>query len=55
MRTDESRTANPSHDTQLQDHLVDQMWTAMEKRDHEGKRSSLLALIAHLRSTLDEV
>jgi len=45
MKEPEERVASPSHDTQLQDHLMDEFLSAMEGHDHAHKREALLALI----------
>lgn len=45
IREDEERVVNPSSDTQLQDHLVDQLMVAIEKNNHEGRRDALMALV----------
>lgn len=45
IREDEERVVNPSHDAQLQDHIVDKLMTALEKKDSAGIRDALMALV----------
>lgn len=45
IRVDEERVVNPSHDAQLQDHLVDQLLMAMEKGDSPAIRDALMSLV----------
>lgn len=47
----EERVVNPSHDRQLQDHLMDELLSAMEHKNPQGKREALMALV---RSILTE-
>lgn len=49
-REPEERVANPSYETQLEDHLVDEILVAMESHDSKGLREALQALIEHIRS-----
>lgn len=46
----EERVVNPSHDTQLQDHLVDEIMMAMEKKDSSSLRDALMALIQNIKN-----
>lgn len=41
----EERVGNPSHDTKLQDHLIDELLVSMEGMDPGHKREALLALV----------
>lgn len=41
----EERVANPSHDTQLQDHLIDELMVAFEKKDPSRIAESIKGLI----------
>ena len=41
----EERVANPSYDTQLQDHLIDEFLLALEKKDPVQLREAIKALI----------
>lgn len=44
------KVVNPSYDKQIEDHLMDELLVALEKK-HSGKlRESLVALIQHLKS-----
>jgi len=49
-REPEERVVNPSHDRQLQDHLIDEILVALEKKDSSGLRDALKALIENIRS-----
>lgn len=50
MKEPREQIANPSHDTQLQDHLADEMLLAHEAKDHRRMRQALCALIMHYRN-----
>lgn len=54
MRKEREQVANPSHDTQLQDHLLDEMLMARESKDHSRFHQSLMALIRHLMMEEDD-
>jgi hypothetical protein len=49
-REPEERVVNPSYDTQIEDHLVDEIFVAMEKKHVSKFREALIALIEHLHS-----
>lgn len=51
------RIVNPSHDTQLQDHLIDEVLIAAEKKDARKFREAIEALIYAIRNedTKDDV
>lgn len=49
-REPEERVVNPSHDRQLQDHLMDEVLRAVEKKNGEHLRESLVELIRCIRS-----
>lgn len=44
-REPEERVVNPSHDLQLQDHLVEEFLRAHAHKDHSKMREALVALI----------
>ena len=46
----EERVVNPSHDRQLQDHLIDEILVCLEKKDSSGLRDALKALIENIRN-----
>lgn len=48
----EERVANPSHDTQLQDHLVDEAFVSYQKADPRRFRESMTALIQMIKSEM---
>lgn len=41
----EERVVNPSSDKQLQDHLMDELLSAMEHKDSKRRREAMVALI----------
>lgn len=49
-REPEERVANPSHDTQLQDHLVEEVLIAREHKNSRHLREALMALIHSIRN-----
>ena len=49
-RETEERVVNPSHDTQLQDHLMDELMIALEKRDAGSLRSAIMALVHSIQN-----
>lgn len=49
-REPEERVVNPSHDEQLQDHLVEEILMAREHKDNRKFRESLMALIRCIRN-----
>lgn len=50
VREDEERVANPSYDTQLQDHLVDELFKAFESKNAGHIREALMALIHSIKN-----
>lgn len=46
----DERVANPSYDTQIEDHLMDEILVALEKKHVAKLRESIVALIQHIRS-----
>ncbi len=46
----EERVVNPSYDTQLQDHILDEILLALEKRDATRMREALIALVHSIRN-----
>lgn len=44
-REPEERVVNPSHDLQLQDHLIEEFMRGYEKGEHSKMREALVALI----------
>jgi hypothetical protein len=51
---DEVRVVNPSHDTQLQDHLIDEVMSAMEASDNRKLKEAVLALIENILNEGDD-
>jgi hypothetical protein len=49
-REPDEKVVNPSYDTQIEDHLMDELLVALEKRDSSKLRENLVALIQHLQS-----
>jgi hypothetical protein len=49
----EERIVNPSYDTQLQEHLIEEIVKALEERDHKGLHEALSALIENILSEDD--
>lgn len=49
-REPEERVVNPSHDRQLQDHLMDEVLVALEHKDHAGLREALVALAHSIKN-----
>lgn len=49
-KDEEVRIVNASHDTQLQDHLVDEILMAMESKDSGQLREALMALIENIKN-----
>jgi len=50
----EERTVNPSHDKQLEDHLIEELMIALEHKETSKLKESLMALIQHIMSQGDE-
>jgi hypothetical protein len=50
LKETEERVANPSHDTQLQDHLVEEILISHEHKDHRRMREALMALIRMMKN-----
>ena len=50
VREDEERVANPSYDTQIQDHLIDEILVALAEKSGAKLRSALKALIQHIKT-----
>jgi hypothetical protein len=48
MKETREQIANPSHDTQLQDHLLDEMLMARESKDSRRLHGAMTALIRQL-------
>ena len=48
-REDEERVANPSYDKQIQNHLVEELLQAIEKKDYSRLREALVALVLAIR------
>lgn len=46
----EERVVNPSYDKQLQDHLVEEILSAKEKKDSSKFRESFMALIQSIKN-----
>lgn len=46
----EEIVANPSHDTQLQDHLLDEVLKAIEKKDPVHIKEAVMALIHSIQN-----
>lgn len=46
----EERVVNPSHDTSLQDHLMDELLSALEHKDRKRLREALQALIHSIKN-----
>lgn len=44
-REDEERTVNPGYDAQLQDHLIEELFRALEHKDSKSGHEALVALI----------
>ena len=49
-REPEERVVNPSHDTQLQDHLIVEVLSALEHKDHSKLREAIVALIHAIKN-----
>lgn len=49
-REPEERVVNPSYDRQLQDHIMDEILIALEKRDPARMREALIALVHSIRN-----
>jgi hypothetical protein len=47
----EERVANPGYDTQIEEHLMDELMKALEHKDIGNLRESIVALIEHLKSS----
>jgi hypothetical protein len=46
----EERVVNPSHDKQLQDHLVDELLSAAEHKDYGAVNQALVAIVQSIRN-----
>lgn len=46
----EERIANPSYDKQLQDHLMDELILALDRKDVNKFREAISALVHHIKS-----
>jgi hypothetical protein len=46
----EERVVNASHDDKLQDHLVDELLMALERKNHQKLREVLVALVDSFRN-----
>lgn len=48
-REPEERVVNPSYERQLEDHLLDELMVALEKKDAHEFKEAMLALIQCIR------
>lgn len=46
----EERVVNPSYDRQLQDHLIDEVLAALERRDPKRMSEALIAIVHSIRN-----
>lgn len=49
-REPDEKVVNPSYDKQIEDHLLEEILIAIEKKQSSKLRESLVALIQHLQS-----
>ncbi len=47
----EERVVNPSYNKQIEDHLMDEILVALEKKESAKLRESLVALVQHINSS----
>jgi len=51
----DERVVNPSHDKQIEDHLIDELMQALEHKEASKLRETLIALIQHIKSGDEDV
>lgn len=45
----DEKVVNPSYETQLEDHLIDEILVALEKKEASKFREAIMALIQHIK------